>query len=88
MFGLWIFGGMTSLTEVLQWRDTDSLGRMGRQSEGVVLYVREQLEYMELCVGMGKEPLESLWIRIKGRTGKNVSFIMGACYRPLDQEAL
>lgn len=74
------------MTEVLQWRDTDYLGRMGRQREGVALYVREQLEYMELCMGMGKEPMESLWIRIKGRTGKDVSFIVVACYRPLDQE--
>lgn len=29
--------------------------------------------------------MESLWIRIKRRTGKG-NFIMGACYRPLDEE--
>lgn len=32
---------MTSLNEVLQWSDADSLERVGRQREGVALYVRE-----------------------------------------------
>lgn len=41
LLGLWIFGGMTSLNEVLQWSDADSLERVGRQREGVALYVRE-----------------------------------------------
>ena len=30
--------------------------RKGRQEGGVVLYVREQLECMELCLGMDAEP--------------------------------
>lgn len=75
------------MTGVLQWRDTDSLGRMEGMTkrERAALYVREQLEYMELCFGMGEEPMGSLWIRIKGRTGKG-DIIMSACHRPLDQE--
>lgn len=86
LLGLWILGEITSLTGVLQWRNT--LFRKdgkGRQREGVALYVREQLDYMELCSGIGEEPMESLWIRIKGRTGKS-DIIVSACFRPLDQE--
>lgn len=53
--------------------------------EGVALYVAEQLEHMKLCLGTGEEPMGSLWIRFKGRTGKG-DIIMGACCGPLDQE--
>ena len=35
-------------------------GRPRRQGEEVALYVREQLESMEVCQGMGDEPAESL----------------------------
>lgn len=51
----------------------------GRQREGVALYVREQLEYMELCLGMGEG------IKIKGRTGKG-NITMATCCGPLGQE--
>jgi len=36
---------------------------------GVTLYVNDQLEYMELCLGMDEELTESSWVRIKGRAG-------------------
>lgn len=39
---------------------------------------------MELCLGMDEELTESLWVRIKERTGKG-DIIVGACYRPPDQ---
>ena len=29
--------------------------RQGRRGEGVALYVNDQLERMELCLGMGEE---------------------------------
>ena len=59
--------------------------RKGRQGVGVALYVRKQLECIELSLGMDKEPTESLWVRIKERTGTG-DMIMGVCYRPSDQE--
>ncbi|GAB0193035.1 hypothetical protein GRJ2_001768800 [Grus japonensis] len=43
--------------------------RQGRQGGGVALYVNDQLQCMELHLGMNEEPTESLWVRIKGRTG-------------------
>jgi len=42
-------------------------GRPTRQSGGVTLYVREQLECIELCLGGDEEGVESLWVRIKGQ---------------------
>lgn len=60
--------------------------RQGRwEGEGVALYVSDQLEYMELHLGMNEEPSKSLWVRIEGkaRTG---DIIVGVCYRPPDQE--
>ena len=37
---------------------------------GVSLDVREQLECVEICLGMDEEPTESLWVRIKEKTVK------------------
>ena len=34
------------------------------------LSVREQLECIELCLGMDDEPSESLWVSTKEKTGK------------------
>ncbi|GAB0208910.1 hypothetical protein GRJ2_003356700 [Grus japonensis] len=59
--------------------------RQGRRGEGVALYVNDQLECMELHLGMDEELTESLWVRIKGRTGAG-DIIVGVCYRPPDQE--
>ena len=47
--------------------------------------MKEQLECMELCLGMDEESAEiSLWIRIKERTGKGD--MVDDCCRPPDQE--
>jgi len=41
--------------------------RPTRRGGGVALYVREQLECIELCLGADEEGVESLWVRIKGQ---------------------
>ena len=38
-------------------------GREGREGEGVTLYINNQLESMELHLGMDEELIESLWGR-------------------------
>ncbi|GAB0209401.1 hypothetical protein GRJ2_003405800 [Grus japonensis] len=58
--------------------------RQGRQGGGVALYINDQLECMELHLGMDEELTESLWVRIKGRAGAG-DIIVGVCYRPPDQ---
>ncbi|GAB0204803.1 hypothetical protein GRJ2_002945900 [Grus japonensis] len=58
--------------------------RQGRRGGGVALYVNDQLECMELHLGMDEELTESLWVRIKGSTGAG-DIIAGVCYRPPDQ---
>jgi len=40
---------------------------------------------MELHLGMGEEPSESLWVRIKGRAGTD-DIVVGLSCRPPDQE--
>ena len=57
----------------------------GGQGGGVALYVSDQLECMELCLGLDGEPTESLWVRIKGRAGTG-DIMMGDCYRSPEQE--
>lgn len=52
---------------------------------GIALYVRKQLECMELSLGMDREPKESLWTRIKERTGKS-DMVVDVYYRPSNQE--
>ena len=59
--------------------------RMGRQGWRVALCVREQLEDMALCLGMDREPMEILRVRIKEITGKG-GVIVDVCDRPPDQE--
>ncbi|GAB0209788.1 hypothetical protein GRJ2_003444500 [Grus japonensis] len=58
--------------------------RQGRRGGGVAHYVNDQLECMDLHLGMDEEPTESLWVRIKGSTGTG-DIIVGVCYRPRDQ---
>ncbi|PKU35905.1 hypothetical protein llap_13795 [Limosa lapponica baueri] len=58
--------------------------RLGRQGGGVALYVNEQLECMELHLGMDEDPTKSLWVKIKGNTGAG-DVTVGVCYRPPDQ---
>ena len=40
---------------------------------------------MEICLGMDEEPTESLWVRIKEKTGKG-DIVVSICYRLPDQE--
>ncbi|GAB0209126.1 hypothetical protein GRJ2_003378300 [Grus japonensis] len=59
--------------------------RPARRGGGVALYVREQLECIELCLGMDEERVESLWVRMKGQANMGDT-VVGVCYRPPDQE--
>ncbi|KAM9653655.1 uncharacterized protein ACIBXB_010484 [Morphnus guianensis] len=59
--------------------------RQGRGGGAGALYVKDQLECMELCLGLDEEPTESLWVRIKGRARAG-DIIVGVCYRSPDQE--
>ena len=47
---------------------------------GITLYVNDQLECMELRLGMDEELTKSLWLRIKGRAASG-DIIVGVCYR-------
>ncbi|PKU29010.1 hypothetical protein llap_20687 [Limosa lapponica baueri] len=58
--------------------------RLGRWEGGVALYVNDQLECMELHLGIDEDLTESLWVRIKGRTGAG-DVTVGVCYRPPHQ---
>lgn len=58
----------------------DRLGRLGAP-----LYVREQLECLELCLEMDEGPTETLRVRIKESTDKG-DIVVGICCRPSDQE--
>lgn len=40
--------------------------RQGRRGEDVAFYINDQLESMELHLGMDEELKVSLWVRIKG----------------------
>ncbi|GAB0176173.1 calcium-independent phospholipase A2-gamma [Grus japonensis] len=68
----------------MEWHRLFRKDRQGRRGGGVALYVNDQLECMELHLGMDEEPTESLWVRIKGRAGAG-DIIAGVCYRPPDQ---
>jgi len=59
--------------------------RQGRRGGGVALYVKDQLECMELCLGLDEEPKEGLWLEIKCRAEKG-DITVGVCYRPPDQD--
>lgn len=79
---------MAHATGVLQWMDTSSIGRIGQKGEkGVTLYVREQQECRELCLGMGQEPAESLWIRFSAQTNIG-AVVVSICYRSPDQDEI
>jgi len=47
--------------------------------------VREQLEHIELCLGVDEEPVESLWVRIKGQAHMGDT-VVGVYYRPPDHK--
>ena len=58
--------------------------RPTRRGGGIALYVREQLECIELCLA-DEERVESLWVRIKRQAHKG-DITVGVYYRPPDQE--
>lgn len=56
------------LTGIIEtWWDDSSDWGVG--VEGFRLYVSDQLQCMELHLGIEEELTESLWVRIKGRIG-------------------
>jgi len=59
--------------------------RPTRRGGGVALYVRGQLECIELCLGADEEGAKSLWVRIKGQAHMDDTAV-GVYYRPPDQE--
>lgn len=59
--------------------------RKGRRGGRVILYISDQLECVEVCLGMDEKPTDSLWIRIKERT-RTDDIIGGVCYRLPDEE--
>jgi len=59
-----------------------SKDRPRKQGGRVVLYGREQLECMELCMRVGDE---SLWVRTKVQTNTG-DFVVGVYYGLPDQE--
>jgi len=61
------------------WKD-----RPTRRGGGVALYVRKQLECIEVCLRVEEERVESLWVRIKGQARMHDT-VMSVYYRPPDQ---
>lgn len=51
----------------------------------LLLNAPDQLELMELHLGMGEEETLTLWVRIKGRTGTG-DIVVGVCFWPPNQE--
>lgn len=58
----------------------------GQQGEGVTLDGREQWECMERYLGASDDPVESLWVRIRGQS--NIGYVVGVCYQLPDQVSL
>ena len=54
--------------------------RRTRRGGGVALYVREQLECIELGLGANEEQVETLWVRIKGQAHTG-DITVGVYYR-------
>ncbi|GAB0209149.1 rapamycin-insensitive companion of mTOR-like [Grus japonensis] len=59
--------------------------RPARRGGGVALYVREQLECIDLRLGVDEERMESLWVRTEGQANMGDT-VVGVYYRPPDQE--
>ena len=51
----------------------------------MALHVREQLECIELCLGVDEERVKSLWVSIKGQTHMG-DIAVGVHYKPPDKE--
>lgn len=67
LLGSWRQDTIADTSGVMQWRDTGSLGRTGREDEKITVdhSAAEQLECTELCLGMDDEPAGSLWVETK-----------------------
>lgn len=64
--------------------DTASAGRTDWDGEEVNLsFTQKQQESMELCLGMGDKPAESLWVRVSRQTNMG-NVVVGGCYIPSD----
>lgn len=63
---------MAPMAGVLGWEDRGSLGRIGKGRRGgrITLCVGDQLECVELCVGMDEEPQRVEGPGLKGRQGR------------------
>ena len=61
----WSHGGTACVMGMLPWMVMFFLRKIGQQDSGVALYVREQLECIELFLRMNAEQVESLWVRLK-----------------------
>jgi len=81
----WSHGGTACVMGMLPWMVMFFLRKIGQQDSGVALYVREQLECIEFCLGMNDEQMESLRIRIKGKTNMGDSIVV-VYYGPPNQE--
>ncbi|GAB0210072.1 hypothetical protein GRJ2_003473000 [Grus japonensis] len=57
--------------------------RQGRRGTGVVLYVRDCFDCLEL--DDGDERVECLWVRIRRKANK-ADIMVGVCYRPPNQD--
>ncbi|GAB0182896.1 hypothetical protein GRJ2_000754900 [Grus japonensis] len=75
-------GGMAPMTGMLEWKDT---GCSGRKSRGDKKAVHDQLKCMGLHLGMDEEPIKTLWVNIKERSGTG-DIIVEVYYRPPNQE--
>lgn len=51
---------------------------MGIRGGGVVLYMNDNLESVELCMGIDEELTESLRLRVKGKEGEG-DIVVGVC---------
>lgn len=54
------------------------MGRQGRRSSDIALYVKEHFDVVEL--GAQNDKVESLWARIRGRANRT-DILVGSCYR-------
>ena len=52
--------------------------KQGRRGGSVALYVNDQLESLELDLGMTEELTESLWVKVKGKAGEG-DIMVGIC---------
>ena len=59
--------------------------RQERRGGGVTLYVKENLECIEVNYGGCGSPIKCLWVKIRGVISKGV-LTGGICYQPPNQD--